>query len=158
MATSLIGAPSRVALFVSGMIAVSVIGIYWKVQGLDLFSVVLMVAGGFDVVVACCPNSWVEKICKIGPGTQRRSSVPLKMFGGFALFSCLLYVAFRFAPASWQNSLGDTVCPACVLGDTLDIVDPTLLAICFFGCLNAVVYGSLGPALGYVSVVLRKGN
>jgi hypothetical protein len=40
MATSLIGAPSRLALFVSGMIAVSVIGIYWKFQGFDPLSVI----------------------------------------------------------------------------------------------------------------------
>jgi hypothetical protein len=117
-----------------------------------------MVAAGLDVVVALLPDSWVEKICKIGPGTQRRSSVPLKMFGAFALFSCILYVGLHFASASWQNRLASSVCPACVLAITLDIVDPTLLAIWLLGGLNAVVYGSLGAALGYVSVVLRKGN
>ena len=166
MANSLIGIPSRLAFFVCGLISVSVSRVFWALQGLNpapngrwsLFSAALMVVGGFDVVIALLPSSWVENVCKVKRGEQRRSSAPLKMLGGFAVFFYLLTVALNFAPHSWHPSpqLVYAACPACVLTIT---VDPSLgTVLLLLAPLNAAVYGSLGAALGYVLFVLRKGS
>ena len=159
MATRLIGPLSRLAFLVCGIISVMLSNIYRSLQGLRvlpnselrLFSTVLTVAGAFSVVIAVLPNSWVEKACKIEPG--KLSSVPIKMLGGFAVFSYLLPAGFYFAPHSWHPSpqLAFSVCPACALTIT---VDPSLVTfLLLLAPLNAAVYGSLGAAVGYVLVI-----
>ena len=162
MANGPIGIPSRLAFLVCGLISVLVSRVFWALQGFipapnarwSLFSAALMVVGGFDVVIALLPGSWVEKVRKISP-----SSVPLKMLGGFAVLSYLsTVVALNFAPLSWLPSpqLVYTVCPACVLTIT---VDPSLWTVLLLlAPLNAAVYGSLGAALGYILIALRTGS
>jgi hypothetical protein len=166
MATSLIGIPSRLAVFLCGIVSVFVGRVLWALQGLNpapkpalkwsLVSVVLIVVGAFDVVIASLPSSWVEKVCKFKSGAQPLSSVPLKVLGGFAIVAYLVTLGLSLAPGSWHPSpqLVYFMCPACILAIT---VDPSLGAVLLLlAPLNAAVYGSLGAALGYV-VVLSEG-
>ena len=160
MASRLIGIPSRVAFFVCGLISVSLSRMYLALRGLDpvsqgswsLFSVALMVVGGFAVFMALLPGSWVQRACKIELG--KPSLVPIKMLVGFAVVSYLVVVGLSFAPHSWQPSpqFVFSVCPACALTVT---VDPSLGTVLLgLAPLSAAVYGSLGAVLGYLSVVL----
>ena len=158
------------------MISLAVSRVLWVMHDLSyvfsaswsLFSVALIVVGGFAVAIALLPSSWVEKPCKIRPG-KHPSFVPLKMLGCFAVCSYLLSVGFYFAPRSWNPSpqLLFSICPACVLTTAVD--DSTLhnfsllfrggfapVFLLLLGPLNAAVYGSLGAALGYVFVIFRK--
>jgi uncharacterized BrkB/YihY/UPF0761 family membrane protein len=162
MASSLIGLPSRFALFVCGMISVALSRIYLALQGLDpsshgwwsLFSGILVAVGGFAIVFAVLPGSWVEKLCKIDP--DKLSLVPIKMLGIFAVVSYLLVVALYFVPPSGHPSpvLAFSVCPACALTITVDPSLGTVLA--GLAPLSAAVYGSLGGVLGYLLVVFRQ--
>ena len=72
--------------------------------------------------------------------------------------SYLLPAGFYFAPHGWHPSpqLVFSVCPACALTITVDPSLGTFLLL--LAPLNAAVYGSLGAALGYVLVILRKGQ
>lgn len=165
MAGSLIGMPSRLAIFVCGIISLAVGRVYWELHDLDhtfstswsLFSVALIVVGGFAVVIALLPSSWAEKVCKIKQSEQRRSSFPLKMLGGFALSSYLLTLALNFAAHGEHPSpqLVYAICPACVLTITVDPSLGTFLLL--LAPLNAAVYGSLGAVLGYILIV-QKGS
>lgn len=149
MASSLIGLPSRFALFVCGMISVSVSRIYFALQGLDpsvhgwwfLFSAILVTVGGLAIVIAVLPGSWVEKLCKIEP--DKLSLVPIRMLGTFAVVSYLLVVGLYLIPPSGHPSpvLAFSVCPACAL-----TIAP----------LSAAVNGSLGGVLGCLLVVFRQ--
>jgi len=121
-----------------------------------LLPAALTAIGGFAVAVALLPGSWVERVCKIGTDNQRLSSVPIKMLGGFAVFSYLLTVGLYFAsftrhPSPW---LVFSVCPACALmyttGTSLGTVSWLVAPV------DAAVYGSLGVAFGFLLVVLRR--
>ena len=162
MASSLIGILSRLAIFVCGMISLAVSRVYWELHNVDhafgawrIFSLALMVVGGFAVAIALLPTSWVEKAFKIRPG-KHPSFVPLKMLGCFSVCSYLLSVGFYFAPRSWNPSpqLLFSICPACALAITVDVSLGTFLTL--LAPLNAAVYGSVGAALGYVLVVFRN--
>jgi hypothetical protein len=106
-----IGIPSRLAFFVCGMISLMMSTVYRALQGLvpsvqgqwSVFTAALMVAGGFGMIIALLPSSWVEKACRIGPDDHRLLAVPTKMLAGFAAFSYLLTVGLDFAPRSWHH-------------------------------------------------------
>jgi hypothetical protein len=164
MASRLIGIPSRLVFAVCGLISVLLSRMYVALRGLDpasrgswsLFSVTLMAVGGFAVFIALLPASWVKKAFKIEP--DKSTSVPIKMLAGFAIASYLVIVGLFFAPHGWHSSpqFIFSLCPACALTIT---VDPSLGTVLLgLAPLSAAVYGSLGGVLGYVSVVLRKGN
>lgn len=162
MASSLLGLPSRLAFFVCGMISVALSRIYFALQGLDpsshrwwsLFSRILVAVGGFAIVIAVLPGSWVEKLCKLEP--DKLSLVPIKMLGIFASVSYLLIVGLSLAPHSWHPSpqIVFAVCPACALTIT---VDPSLGTVLLaLAPVSAAVYGSLGGVLGYLLVVFHQ--
>jgi hypothetical protein len=164
MATGSIGIPSRLIFFACGLISISMSAIYRAVQGLGpavvgkwlVFSTVLMLLGGFSVVISLLPSSWVERVCKVGPGDKRLSSLPLQMLAAFAVFSYLLTAGLAFAPLSWRPGpqLVFSICPACALTMT---VGPSLGSVLLLlAPLDAAVYGSLGAALGYISVALSN--
>ncbi len=173
MANSLIGIPSRFIFFVCGVVSVLMgnfhsallflspsAGLRWYLMPVSsyLLPVALTAVGGFAVVVALLPSSWVERVCKIELDNQRVSSVPIKMLGGFAVFSYLLTVGLYLASFIWRPSpwLVSSVCPACALMFTLG---PSLgVVLLLVAPVDAAVYGSLGVAFGYLLVVLRRGS
>lgn len=122
----------------------------------SLFSAALMVVGVSTVLIALLPGSWVQKWRKSELG--KPSSLPIKMFGGFAVVSYLVVVGLYFPSQGWNPSpqFVFSVCPACVLTITADpSIGPVLLGL---APLSAAVYGSLGAVLGYISVVFRNGS
>lgn len=164
MASRLIGIPSRLAFALCGVISVLLSRMYVALRGFDpasrgswsLFSVALMGVGEFALFIALLPGSWVQKAFKIEPG--KSTSVPIKTLAGFAVVSYLVIVGLFFAPHSWHPSSQFifSLCPACALTIT---VDPSLETVLLrLAPLSAAVYGSLGGVVGYVAVVLRKGN
>jgi hypothetical protein len=159
----LIGTLSSLAFLVCGLVAVSLSSPYRSLRGfgvlpnteLSVYSIASIVVGGFSVVIALIPSSWVEKVCKIRPG--KLSSVPVRMLGGFAAIYYLLAAGLWFTPHVWDHSprLLFSACPACVLTGTFSS-SPTAFFLLLLAPLSAAVYGSLGAALGYVIVVLRQ--
>jgi hypothetical protein len=122
----------------------------------SLIAIALMAVGGFGIVIALLPRSWIEKACRIGPDDHRLLSVPIKSLASFAVFSYLLTVGLDFAPHSWHlgPQLVFSLCPACALSIT---VDPSLWSVLLLlAPMNAAIYGSLGATLGYALVALRN--
>jgi hypothetical protein len=158
--TSVIGTLSSLAFLVCGLVAVSLSSPYRSLRGfgvlpnieLSVYSIASIVVGGFSVVIALIPSSWVEKVCKIRPG--KLSSVPIRMLAGFAAIYYLLAAGLWFTPHVWDHS-PLSACPACVLTGTFSS-SPTAFFLLLLAPLSAAVYGSLGAALGYVIVVLRQ--
>jgi len=164
MVTGLVKLFSRIALFVCGTISILLGRTFRAMQALmpdahvkwSVFSVPLMLVGGLTVVITLLPSSWVERACNSGSGKGTRSSIPIKLLGGFAVFSYLFTVGLNFAPLSWRLTaqMVYVVCPACVLTIT---VDPSLAAVMLvLAPSNAAVYGSLGALLGYFFLAVRR--
>ena len=164
MTTGLVTLFYRVALFVCGVISLLLGRAFRMIQGVmpdasvnwSLFSITLTLVGGLVVVIALLPTSWVERACNSGSRRESDSSIPIKLLGGFALFSYLLTVGLNFAPRSWHLTaqMVYSACPACVLTVT---VDPSLGAVMsMLAPLNAAVYGSLGALLGYFFLAVRN--
>ena len=164
MATGVIRLFSRVALFVCGMTSILLSRAFEFVQVFipdfhvkwRIFSAVLLVVGGLTVLIALFPRSWLESACKIGPNTEERWSLPIKLFGCFAALSYLLTVGLDLIPRSWHVTpqLAYLLCPACVLTIT---VDPSLGSVLLMlAPLNAAAYGSLGAVLGYFFLAVRN--
>ncbi len=162
--TTLIGTLYRPAFLVCGLVSVSLGNPYRSLQGLgvlpnielSMYSIASIVVGGFSLVVSLLPSSWVEKVCKIGPG--KLSSFPIRMLGGFAAIYYFLAAGLWFTPHVWDHSprLFFWACPACALTLTFGS-SPTAFFLLVLAPLSAAVYGSLGAALGSVIVVLRQG-
>jgi hypothetical protein len=164
MATALLRLPSRLALFVCGMISILLSKAFRATQYVmpdanvkwSLFSITLGLVGCLTVVIALLPGSWIEKACKSGPDREDQSSLPIKLFGALAGFAYLVSVGLDFAPLSWHLTARMLyfVCPACVLTIT---VDPSLAAIMLvLAPVNAAVYGSLGALTGYLFLAVRN--
>jgi hypothetical protein len=159
-----IGLPSRLALFVCGMISIVLSNAFRVMQVLipdahvkwRILSAVLFVVGGLTAVIALLPSSWLGRACKIGPDSEDRSSVPIKLLGGFAGFSYLLTVGLDLAPHSWHPTAQAVylLCPACVLTITVDPSFGSVLLV--LAPLNAVVYGSLGAVVGFLLLAIRN--
>jgi len=161
MANSATGILSRLTFVVCGTISVLIGNLYRNVTGApgpvthahwDALSVSLIAVGGFAVVLAMLPSSWIA----MGPGDQSPLLVPLKMLGGFAAFSYLLTVGLYFASSSWHPSprLLFSLFPACVLTIT---VDPSLGSVLFFlAPVDAAIHGSVGAVVGAVLVFVRN--
>lgn len=162
MKGSLIGIPSRTAFFTCGIISFSLSRMYLALVSFDpafhgswySFSAVLMVVGGFAVLIALVPGSWVAKGFKVD--LNRNSLLPLKAMGVSAGAAYAIIVALSLAPHSSTPSpqLVFSVCPACALTITVDPSLPTVLLL--LAPLSAAVYGALGGELGYLSLVLHK--
>jgi len=121
-----------------------------------LFAVALALIGSLASVIALLPSPWLERVCYSGAATEHRSSIPVKMLAGFAVFSYLLTVGLDFAPLNWHLSANMiySVCPSCVLTIT---VDPSFVAgALVLAPLSAAVYGALGALLGYSFLAVRN--
>ena len=108
------------------------------------------------MLIALLPSSWRDKLCNIGPDTQDRSSIPIKLLGGFAGCAYLLTAGLDYAPVSWHLSpqANFLVCPACVLTITVDPSFGSVLLV--LAPLNAAVFGALGAVLGYFFLAVRN--
>jgi hypothetical protein len=164
MAIGLTRLAFRLALILCGLISLSLSRAFRSFQGVmpdaDVkwpeFSIALMLIGGAAVVIALLPSSWRDKLCKIDPDTQDRSSIPIKPLACFAGFSYLLTVGLNFAPLNWHltKQAAFLLCPACVLTIT---VDPSFRAVLLvLAPLNAAVFGSLGAILGCCYLAVRN--
>ncbi len=164
MALSLIGIPSRIAFFVCGIVAIFLGNAYRMFRPFDptlqgtwlLLSIALIAVGGFAVVLALLPTSWLTSLFKIESRSERFSLVPIKMLGVFAVFSYLWTAALYFAPHGWHPAppLVYSYCPACVLTIT---VDPSFSSVLMLlAPLDAAVYGSLGAVSGCTFIAIRN--
>lgn len=114
-----------------------------------------IVIGGVSVIIAVLPDLWIDAACKV-VAERPVSSLPIKLFGGFAVFSYLLTAGLDFAPLGLRPTpqLVYTLCPACTLSVT---VDPSLSTVLLLlAPLDAAVYGALGAVVGYVLLALHK--
>lgn len=156
---------SRLAFFLCGAVSLLISRVYRAIQGLahaysglqghwSIFSGVLLVVGGFAVIIALLPSSWIER--RSASGNEQPSLIPIKMLAGFALFSYILTVGLDFVPLRWHPDpqLAFLVCPACALTITIDPALGTVLLL--LAPLSAAVYGSLGGGLGYLLVAVRN--
>lgn len=165
MTDSAIGVPSRLAFLVCGTISILIGNLYRNLTlapgpaahgKWDLSSIALMAVGGLAVAIALLSGSWIKSVSKIGPNNQQLLSLPLRMLGGFAVFSYLLTIGLYFAPLSGRPSpwVVFSVCPAWALmlatGDSVGTV------VLLVAPVDAAVYGSLGATFGFLLVVLRR--
>lgn len=121
-----------------------------------LFAVALGLLGGFSVVVALLPRSWIAKACKLERGDQHIFSTPLNVLGGFAAIFYLFAVGADFAPRTWELNpqIMLALCPMYILKMTFD---PSAVLVFFLlAPMNAAVYGSLGLTLGYMRLFFRR--
>lgn len=155
---------SRIVFILCGLTSLLTGAPYLLLRGADLpvesewivFVVVLGLVGGFSVVVASLPRSWIAKAGKLERDDPRVFSTPLKALGWFAAFSYLFAVGAYFAPRSWDLNpqFMLSLCPMYVVKMT---IDPSAVTIFFLlAPMNAAVYGSLGLTLGYMWLFFRR--
>jgi hypothetical protein len=155
---------SRIVFLLCGLTTLLTGVPYVLLRGADLplesewiiFVVTLGLLGGFSVVVASLPRSWIAKACKLERDDQRIFSTPLKVLGGFAAISYLFAVGAYFAPRSWDlnSQIMLSLCPMYVVKMTID--PPAVTVFFLLAPMNAAVYGSLGLTLGYLWLFFRR--
>jgi hypothetical protein len=156
------GIIARIVFVLCGVLSILLGKDYWSLQifrsalGASwLFSVVMIAAGGFVVVVALLPSRWMRSASRIERDNQRCLQLPFRVLAAFAAASFLMTAALIFAPHGWHPSpqLVFAICPACALTIT---VDPSpVSALLILAPLSAAVYGAFGGALGYIFIWLR---
>ena len=157
------GVTARIIFLLCGILSILLGRAYWllHISGFvpgawGLFSAVMIAVGGFGIVVGLLPSRWMRSESKIERDIRRRLQVPLGMLAAFAAASFLMTAALILALQGWhpRPMLIFGACPACVLTVTVDPSPISVLLI--LAPLNAAVYGSLGGALGYIFVGLRR--
>lgn len=157
---------SRFAFFVCGLITFGVGRVHADLIRHNLLmtglgnpeAVVLVVAAILAILIALVPSSWIGKTSNIDPTNQRRSSIPIKMLGGFGALAYVMVAGLVLIPPNGHAALDPAlvflICPACVLTVT---ADPSLgTVLLFLAPLNAAVYGAFGGILGYVVLAIRN--
>jgi hypothetical protein len=155
---------SRLVFLLCGLATLLTGAPYVLLRGADLplesewivFVVVLALVGGFSVVVALLPRSWIAKGCKLEREDQQMFSKPLKVLGGFAAISYLFAVGAYFVPRSWDlnSQIMLSLCPMYIVKMTID--PPAVTIFFLLAPMNAAVYGSLGLTLGYMWLFFRR--
>ena len=164
MAGRAIRVTSRIVFLVCGLVSLFTGVPYVMLRGVDLpvqsewviFAVVLAVVGVFSVTLAVLPRSWMAKACRKNRDDEHLFSAPLKLLGGFAVFSYLVALVAYLAPHRWNLNpqLMFSLCPMYFIRTTFD---PPLVAVFFLlAPMNAAVYGALGLTLGYAWWALRR--
>jgi hypothetical protein len=165
MGNTLRGLPSRFAFFVCGLVTFAIGRLYAALFRLNFAagpasfeSVVLILVAVLALFIAFVPSSWIGRICDIDPTNRCRSSMPVKMLGGFAAFAYVIIAGPQFLSpsryASVDPALVFLLCPACVLTLTVDPSMETVLLL--LAPLNAAVYGAFGGTLGYIFLAIRN--
>jgi hypothetical protein len=164
MAGRVLTITSRVLFLLCGLATLLTAGPYVILRGADLpvesewivFVVPLALLGGFSIAAAVLPRSWIAKVSRIEKDDQRLFSMPLKTLGGFAAFFYLLAVCAYLAPRRWDldPQIMLSLCPMYIVKMTID--PPLITILLVLAPMNAAVYGSLGIALAYAWLALRR--
>ncbi len=164
MARRLVTIPARVLFIVSGITTLVIDFLYVMQRGEDLpvasewilFVIALTLLGGFSLIVALLPRSWIAKACKTDREDDQIFLAPLKMLGVLAVISYLIAAGAFFAPHTWNLNV-QLMLALCPLYVVKMIVDPSPLWIFLvFSPMNAAVYGSLGALLAYARLAFRR--
>lgn len=121
-----------------------------------IFVIVLALVGLFSLTFAFLPRSWIANASKKDRDDERLFSAPLKLLGGFAAGFYLFALVAYFAPRTWDLNpqLMLALCPMYFVKMT---IDPSPVSIfLLLAPMNAAVYGSVGVALGYAILAVRK--
>jgi hypothetical protein len=152
----------RILFFLSGVVSVLLAALYTMLRGSDLpnqkewiiFTLVLGVVGAANVLVAIFPAAWTASVCRV-PNTSSLFSLPVRMFGGFAVVAYLVTVALFFTPHEWNLSgylWTYLLCPVYIVRETFD---PGPVGIfLMLAPINAAVYGAIGTMVGFVRLAL----
>lgn len=165
MSARVLNATARVLFFIGGLVSLAIAAFYTLLRGSDLprqsewviFALVLSVAGVVNIVAAVLPVSWTKKICRIADSGSL-FSLPLRMFGLFAVFFYFVAVALFFTPHEWN--LGGflwtfLLCPVYIIRGTIDPQPAQLLLL--FAPIDAALYGAIGTVVGLAWLSLRRG-
>lgn len=155
---------SRIVFFICGAASLLTAVPYALLHGEDLpvesewivFVIALGVIGGFSVVTALMPVSWIAKARKKERDDPRLFSTPLKLLGVFAAIAYLVAVVAFMAPHSWNldPQIMLILCPMYLVRMTLD---PSPLAtFLLLAPMNAAVYGSLGLMVAFAGLLFRR--
>jgi hypothetical protein len=164
MSARAINITARILFFLSGVVALLLAALYTMLRGADLpnqrewiiFAVVLALVGAVSALVAIFPASWTARIWGV---TDKSSlfSLPLRMFGVFAVVAYLVTVGLFFTPHEWDLSgflWTYLLCPVYIVRETFD---PRPMEIFFtLAPIDAAVYGAIGAAIGFVLLAPRK--
>lgn len=164
MARRIITVTARIAFIVCGIISLVTGYLYATNRGEDLpvewewiiFVVALALVGGFTLIAALLPRSWIAKACRRDREDDRIFSAPLKLLGVFAAVSYLIAVVAYLAPHTWNLNL-QLMLALCPLYVVRTLIDPSPVWIFFvLAPMNAAAYGSLGVIVGYARLRFRK--
>lgn len=157
---------ARFLFFVSGVVSFAVAALYTALRGSDLpdqrewviFAVALGLAGAVNVLVAIFPASWTARVCRV-KDKSCVFSLPLRMFGAFAVAAYVITVGLFFTPHEWNLSgylWTYLLCPEYIVRET---IDPRLVQIfLMFAPMNAAVWGAVGSVVGVVLQVWFGGR
>jgi Ni/Fe-hydrogenase subunit HybB-like protein len=155
---------ARIAFLLCGLISLLTGVPYAMLQGEDLpfqsewilFVVALALVGGFSVMVAVLPRSWIAKACKRERNDESLYSTPLKLLGGMAAIFYVLALVAYFAPHRWDLNaqLMLSLCPMYFVRMTID-PSPVWIFL-LLAPMNAAVYGALGVMMGYALLAFRR--
>jgi hypothetical protein len=157
---------ARILFFLGGLASAAVAVLYAMLRGSDLprqsewviFTVVLGLAGVVNVLVAIFPAAWTARVCRVQDKASL-FSLPLRMFGGFAVVAYLVTVGFFFTPHEWNLS-GSLwtflLCPVYIVRETFD--PPPMGIFLMLAPMNAAVYGAVGSVLGFASGAVGTSN
>lgn len=153
----------RIPFFVCGAVSLVTGVLYALLGGEDLpqqrewilFTVILGLVGGFSLLIALLPRSWIARVGRRERDDRYLFSLPLKLLGIFAAVFYLLAVGAYFTPHTWNldTSLVLSLCPMYVVRMTIDPPPEAIFLI--LAPMNAATYGALGAALGYVLLAFR---
>ena len=155
---------SRIAFFLCGLISLFTAVPFLMLRGAGLpvqsewiiFVATLAPLGLFSVTLAVLPRSWIARPGKKDRDDRQLFLTPLKWLACFAAISYFVALLAYLAPHRWDldPQLMFSLCPLYLVRMTFD---PSLVATFFLlAPMNAAVYGSLGLALGYVWLTVRK--
>jgi hypothetical protein len=121
----------------------------------SLFVVALALVGVLSLAVGLLPRSWIARACQRDWKDLRLFSAPLKALCGFSAIAYLVAIFAFFAPHQW-NLNPQLLLALCPLYFVKMTIDPSPLWVyCLLAPMNAAVFGSVGIAVGYASLVLR---
>jgi hypothetical protein len=155
---------SRIVFLLCGLVSLLTGVPYVLLRGVDLpfqsewvlFVVALALVGGFSVVVALLPRSWIAKVSNKDRNDEQLFTAPLKLLGACAAISYLVAVGAYFAPHRW-NLDPQFMLALCPLYFVKMTIDPAPISIfLLLAPMNAAVYGSLGLTLVYAWFAFRR--
>lgn len=164
MAGRAVNVTARILLFLSGVAAGLLAALYALLRGSDLprqsewviFTAVFGLLGVANLLAAIFPASWTARIWRIADRSSL-FSLPLRMFGVFAVISYLLTVGFFLTPHQWNLSgfLGAyLLCPVYIVRESYD---PRALELfLMLAPIDAAGWGAVGSVVGFLLGARKK--